>query len=178
MTVVTCTRQEHKGLLMFCSGKACHQGAGRFGRGCQAFTINVMNATINVKHLLPVWEQFRAATDITPIRDKAHYARMTELLEALLDETQGDEKHPATGLVDIVGDLIEDYEAKHHPLPKVTGVQALKFLMKQHGLKQSDLSEIGSQGVVSEILTGKRELNIRQVRALSERFGVSAATFV
>jgi HTH-type transcriptional regulator/antitoxin HigA len=38
--------------------------------------------------------------------------------------------------------------------------------------------EIGSQGVVSEILTGKRELNLRQVRALGERFGVSAATFL
>jgi HTH-type transcriptional regulator/antitoxin HigA len=50
--------------------------------------------------------------------------------------------------------------------------------MEQHGLKQSELTEIGSQGVVPEILTGKRELNIRQVRALSERFGVSAATFV
>jgi HTH-type transcriptional regulator/antitoxin HigA len=50
--------------------------------------------------------------------------------------------------------------------------------MEQRGLKQTDLSEIGSQGVVSEILTGKRELNIRQVRALSKRFGVSAATFV
>ena len=155
---------------MFCSGKACHQGVGRFGHGCQAFTINVMNAAIDVKHLLP--------TDITPIRDEAHCARMTEMLQALLDETQGEEKHPAMGLVDIVGDLIEDYEAKHHPLPEVTGVQALKFLMEQHGLKQSDLSEIGSQGVVSEILTGKRELNICQVRALSERFGVSAATFV
>jgi HTH-type transcriptional regulator/antitoxin HigA len=137
-----------------------------------------MNAAINVKHLLSVWEQFRAATDITPIRDEAHYARMTEMLQALLGETQGEETHPAMGLVDIVGDLIEDYEAKQHPLPEVTGVQALKFLMEQHGLKQSDLSEIGSQGVVSEILTGKRELNIRQVRALSERFGVSAATFV
>jgi len=137
-----------------------------------------MNAAINVKHLLPVWEQFRVATDITPIRDEAHYARMTEMLEALMDETQGEETHPAMGLVDIVGDLIEGYESKQHPLPEVTGVQALKFLMEQHGLKQSDLSEIGSQGVVSEILTGKRELNIRQVRALSERFGVSAATFV
>ena len=57
-------------------------------------------------------------------------------------------------------------------------MQALKYLMEQRGLKQTDLSEIGSQGVVSEILTGKRELNIRQVRALSKRFGVSAATFV
>ena len=110
-----------------------------------------MNAAINVKHLLPVWEQFRAATDITPIRDEAHCARMTEMLQALLDETQGEEKHPAMGLADIVGDLIEDYESKQHPLPDVTGVQALKFLMEQHGLKQSELTEIGSQGVVSEI---------------------------
>ena len=137
-----------------------------------------MNSAIDVKHLLPAWEQFRAATDIAPIRDEAHYARMTKMLVALLDETEGDELHPAMGLVDIVGDLIEDYESEHHPLPEATGVQALKFLMEQHGLKQSDLSEIGSQGVVSEILTGKRDLNIRQVRALSERFGVSAATFV
>ncbi len=137
-----------------------------------------MNAPIDVKNLLPVWEQFRAATDIAPIRDEAHYARMSEILEALLDETGGDEDHPAMGLIDIVGDLIEDYEAEHHALPETTGVQALKFLMEQHDLKQSDLTEIGSQGVVSEILAGKRELNIRQVRALSERFAVSAATFV
>ncbi len=82
------------------------------------------------------------------------------------------------GLVDIVGDLVADYEAAHHSIPEATGRQALRFLMNQHGLKQADLPEIGSQGVVSEVLAGKRELNIRQVRALSERFGVSAATFV
>lgn len=61
-------------------------------------------------------------------------------------------------------------------MPETTGIEALKFLMEQHGLKQGDLEEIGSQGVVSEILTGKRELNVRQVRALSKRFGVSTAT--
>ncbi len=137
-----------------------------------------MNAHIQVKHLLPAWETFRSATDIAPIRDEAHYQRMTAMLEALLDETTGDENHPAMGLVDIVGDLIEDFEIEHHPMPDVTGVQALKFLIEQHGIKQCDLHEIGSQGVVSEILAGKRELNIRQVRALSERFGVSPATFV
>ena len=137
-----------------------------------------MNARIDVKRLLPAWEHFRRATDIAPIRDETHYERMIAMMNALLDEAGGDERHSAMALVDIVGDLIEDYEAAHHPLPETTGLAALKFLMEQHGLKQSDLSEIGSQGVVSEVLTGKRELNIRQVRALSERFGVSAATFV
>jgi HTH-type transcriptional regulator/antitoxin HigA len=137
-----------------------------------------MNAPVDMQHLLPAWEQFRAATDISRIRDEGHYARMTKILECLLDEAGSDESHPIMGLIDIVADLIDDYESELHPLPPTNGVDALKFLMEQHALKQTDLHEIGSQGVVSEILTGKRELNLRQVRALSKRFEVSAATFL
>ena len=137
-----------------------------------------MNARIQVKVLLPAWETFRNATDIAPIRDEAHYRQMAAMLEALLEEAGTNENHPAMELVDIVGDLLQDYEAEQHPLPDATGVQALKFLMEQHGLDHGDLREIGSQGEVSEILSGKRELTMRQVRALSERFGVSPATFV
>jgi len=59
-----------------------------------------------------------------------------------------------------------------------SGVDALRFLMMQHGLKQRDVPEVGSQGVVSEVLAGKRSLNLRQVRALSKRFAVSPATFL
>ena len=40
--------------------------------------------------------------------------------------------------------------------------------MEEHGLKQSDLSDIGSQGVVSEILRGKRELNTRQISTVGK----------
>ena len=137
-----------------------------------------MNAPVDMQHLLPAWEQFRAATDISPIRDEGHYARMTKILESLLNKAGADESHSIMGLIDIVADLIENYESELHPLPPTNGVDALKFLMEQHALKQTDLHEIGSQGVVSEILTGKRELNLRQVRALSERFGVSVATFL
>ncbi len=50
--------------------------------------------------------------------------------------------------------------------------------MAEHGLTQSDLPEVGSQGVISEILRHKRELNVRQVRALAARFGVSPAVFL
>ena len=53
----------------------------------------------------------------------------------------------------------------------------IRFLMEQHGLTQSDLPEIGTQGVVSEILRGKRELNTRQISELSSRFHVSPAVF-
>jgi HTH-type transcriptional regulator/antitoxin HigA len=57
-------------------------------------------------------------------------------------------------------------------------INALKALMEEHGLKQSDLTKIGIQGVVSEILSGKRQLNVRQLKLLSERFKVSPVVFV
>lgn len=50
--------------------------------------------------------------------------------------------------------------------------------MEEYELKQKDLPELGSQGIVSEILNGKRELNLRQVKALSERFKVPASVFI
>ncbi len=137
-----------------------------------------MNARIDIQHLLPAWQAFRSSTDIGPVRNKTHYKRMVSLLEALLDEAQGDEAHPAMELVDVVGDFIAEYEAQAVPLPAATGVQALRFLMDQHGVTQAALPEVGSQGVVSEILSGGRELNLRQVRALAERFSVSPATFI
>ena len=62
-------------------------------------------------------------------------------------------------------------------MPDCTGAEMLQYLMEEHGLTQSDLPEVGSQGVVSEILRGKRELNVRQIRALSKRFNVSPSVF-
>jgi len=50
--------------------------------------------------------------------------------------------------------------------------------MQEYGLKQKDLTELGSPGVISEILSGKRELNKRQIKALSKRFGCSPAVFI
>ena len=64
------------------------------------------------------------------------------------------------------------------PCLNTEGADLLRFFMEEHNLSQSDLAEVGSQGVVSEILSGKRELNVRQIRALSKRFGVSPSVFV
>ena len=137
-----------------------------------------MSTHVEIGRLLPAWEHFRQATDISPIRNEAHYLRMVAMLEALLDEAAGDEQHSAMGLVDIVGDLIEDYEAGQPPLPEASGMDALAFLMELHELNPGDLPEVGDEGEVRDILDGRRELDIHQLRVLASRFGVSAATFV
>jgi HTH-type transcriptional regulator/antitoxin HigA len=120
-------------------------------------------------------------TNIAPlltIRNEREYNAAVKRLNELLDEIGTNEKHPLYSLLDTLATLIHAYEEEHYPMPASTGVDVLRFLMEEHGLTQSDLPEVGSQGVVSEILNGKRELNVRQIRALAERFRVSTAIFV
>jgi HTH-type transcriptional regulator/antitoxin HigA len=100
------------------------------------------------------------------------------ILDELMEKVGEDENHPLASLMEILGTLIENYESRHFPETASDPVGTLKFLMKEHDLKQSDLSEIGSQGVVSEILKGRRELNVRQIKTLSQRFNVSPAVFL
>lgn len=111
------------------------------------------------------------------IHDENEYDHAVELLNGLIDEVGTDEHHPLYELLDTLGTLIHAYEDEHHSIEGSSGVDVLKYLIDEHSLKQSDLVEIGSQGVVSEVLNGKRQLNVRQIQALSERFGVSPAVF-
>ena len=120
-------------------------------------------------------------TNIAPlltIRNEREYNAAVKRLNELLDEIGDNEKHPLYSLLDTLGTLVHVYEEEHYPIPDVTGADVLRFLMDEHGLTQSDLPEIGSQGVISEILNGKRELNVRQIRSLAQRFKVSSAAFV
>jgi HTH-type transcriptional regulator / antitoxin HigA len=126
-------------------------------------------------------QHWTVTSTLLSLRNEQEYDGAVERLNRLLDEVGTDEQHPLYTLLDTLdtlGTLIHAYEEEHHPLPACSGVDILRFLMEEHGLTQSDLPEIGSQDVVSEILRGKRELNVRQIRALATRFHVSSAVFI
>ncbi|HSN00940.1 MAG TPA: hypothetical protein VLS52_08040 [Rudaea sp.] len=134
-----------------------------------------MNAQL--KKLVTHFAAIEREVPLHPIRTAAEYDAAVAALNRLLDAGAADERHPLANLAATLGELIGDYDDTHHPLPEVFGADMLRFLMQQHGLKQGDLPQIGTQGVVSEILSGKREINLRQVRKLKELFGVSADAF-
>lgn len=113
-----------------------------------------------------------------PIRNEGDYDNAVAKLNQLLDAGAANEGHPLADLVDTLGMLIAEYDDIHFPAKKILPEQMLRLLMDQHHLSQSDLPEIGSQGVVSEVLAGKRTLNLRQVKALSERFSVGPSVFI
>lgn len=91
-------------------------------------------------------------------------------------------KNPDEGIniyLKTLSDLISDYEDQKFKLSAVSGKQMLSYLMELKGLTQSDLAkELGGQPVVSKILKGERELNLRQIKALSKKFKVSPEVFI
>lgn len=111
-------------------------------------------------------------------KNKKEFNELVSQLDELLGIVGNNENHRLMGLVDAISNLISSYEEQHFQIPTVKGIDALKFLMDTHHLSQSDLLEIASQGVLSEILHGKRSLNLRQIKLLSKRFGVAPATFI
>ena len=131
-----------------------------------------------MKRIMQEYRRLRAVVPLGSIRTKKEYERAVGLLDAILDEIGEDEKNPMAELADAIGVFVERYEAEHFPVPEGKPADVLRFLMNEHELRQSGFPEIGSQGVVSEILSNKRELNTRQIRKLAKRFHVSAAVFV
>jgi HTH-type transcriptional regulator/antitoxin HigA len=103
---------------------------------------------------------------------------LNTVLDELIDEVGNNENHEFSSLMETIGLLIEKYEEENYQMPKINGILVLHELMKENDVKQSDLPEIGSQGVVSEILNGKRDLNLRQIKLLAEKFSVSPLVFI
>lgn len=131
------------------------------------------------RKITTAWIQLQEHAGIGVIRNEREYKRMVALLDKVIDEGGADEDHPLAGLADVLGELVERYEESRVRVPQAEPREVLDYLMKENGLRQSDLAdELGSQGVVSEILAGKRAINARQAKALAERFGVSPAAFI
>ena len=136
-----------------------------------------MSAT-SIRETHAAYRRLRRFIPLGVLRSEKDYRKAVAVLDEILDEIGENEAHPLADLAEALALFIHSYEEAHTRIPEATGPEVLKSLMEAHHLTQSDLPEIGSQGVVSEILSGERELNIRQIRRLAKRFGVSPAIFL
>ena len=113
---------------------------------------------------------------IRPIRTEQDYdaalARVETLMEAVRTEDEDDE-------LDVLATLIELYEDARFPMDAPDPIAAIKFRMEQMGKSQSDLAPIlGSRSKVSEVLSGKRELTLKMIRALHEHLQIPADVLI
>jgi HTH-type transcriptional regulator / antitoxin HigA len=117
-----------------------------------------------------------SAPSPTVISSERQHRQYLDVLKALMDRddlTPDEEKY-----AQVIATLIEAFEEEHYPIPDASPVEVLRALIDANNLRQKDLAPIfGGEGIVSEVLNGKRELNRRHIERLAERFHVSPAVF-
>ena len=82
--------------------------------------------------------------------------------------------------LDVLSDLIEAYEAAHHPIPDLSGPEMLRHLLTERGISQASAArEMGmAPSTVSDILRGKRGIGRKHIEAFATYFHVSPAVFL
>lgn len=102
----------------------------------------------------------------------AALSRIEKLMDAKRNTPQGDE-------LELLTLLIHDYEEKMFPIDMPDAVTAIRFRMEQKGLEPKHLVKfLGSRSRVSEILSGRRTLSLKMIRALARGLGIPAAILV
>jgi len=108
--------------------------------------------------------------NIKPIKTEQDYTEALNRLELIFDAEYGS---PEGDELEILGILIENYEAQHNNLGYPDPIEAIKFRMEQMGYNQNDLAKIiGLQSRVSEILNKKRRLTLDMIRKLNESLSI------
>ena len=117
------------------------------------------------------------AFPLVHLRDDAHLEAALAVFGPLFEKAN---RTPAEeSYMGALADLIEVYEQATVFFPERTGIDALRSLMQENGLRQIDLLDIfPTQSVVSEILSGKRPLTLPYITKLAARFHVTPVTFL
>ena len=109
------------------------------------------------------------------IHDKADFQNAQEIIDRLTSAprlTKGQKEY-----LDTLTILLSAYEAAHHSIyaKDISALDALKYLMDQHGMSASDLGRLlGDRSLGSRILREERELSKHHIRKLCDYFQVSA----
>lgn len=116
---------------------------------------------------------------MTQIKTKKQYeaacARINELLKLVSNETVEDDKNMIE--LDLLSDLVAEYEEEHYPITPPTLAETIKLRMFEMGLTQTKLAELLglSTARVSEIITGKGEPSLKTGREISRKLNIDPA---
>ncbi|MDF5730907.1 MAG: transcriptional regulator [Rhizonema sp. PD38] len=111
------------------------------------------------------------------IETEEEYERALKLVEELTFQKNRTPEEQALQKLLVI--LIEAYETKNYPMDRSAPHEILQHIMEASRTRQADLvGLIGSSGVVSEVVNGKRLISKAQAKALGDYFKVSPSLFI
>jgi HTH-type transcriptional regulator/antitoxin HigA len=113
------------------------------------------------------------------IKTEAENERALAIVESLMEKGEGKITPEEDALLDLLTNLIHDFEEKAYPIPRSDPHKMVAFLLDQRGLAPKDLwPVVGSKSRVSEILAGKRSMTKEQAKRVAEFFHVGVELFI
>lgn len=130
--------------------------------------------------LLDTREYRRLLDETLPVTIHTHteHRRLLTIVERIMDKPEEEISEEEGRLLELLGMLIEDYEARRYPFPKAKPHKMLAYLLSENGLKPSYLWAFLPKSRVSEILSGKRSISKKQAQQLAEIFHVPVEFFL
>ena len=124
-------------------------------------------------------DEYRALLNANAPRPIETETDLLRLEAQIWDLLAVDERTPAQeAYLTLLSVLVERWESKHVVVPAVHGVELVKALLVERQLRQKDLVPVfGAESIVSEVLSGKRELQAKHIERLADFFHISPAAF-
>lgn len=114
---------------------------------------------------------------LRPIRTEAELDAATEVIHELID--QDTRTVAEDDYLEVISQLVEQYEEVHYPMGDVSDAEMLAYLMEIQGRTQTEVARGAkiAASTVSEVLSGKRKLNRAQIGKLARYFHVEPGVF-
>ena len=113
------------------------------------------------------------------IKTEGENERTLAVIESLMEKGERNMTPEEDALLELLTNLVHDFEEKAYPVPKSSPDEMVAFLLEQRGLTPKDLwPVVGSKSRVSEILAGKRPITKEQAKKLAEFFHVGVDLFI
>lgn len=116
---------------------------------------------------------------LKPIRSEKELDRATEIINRLVDRGFDNLTAGEDAYLDVLSDLTEKYETKHHPIEDVSESEMLTYLIESKGVTQRAVAEATGipESTISDLLARRRDFNRGHIEKLAPYFGVSPAVF-
>jgi HTH-type transcriptional regulator/antitoxin HigA len=114
---------------------------------------------------------------LRPLQTDADLDAAVAVIDSLID--QETLSAPEQDYLDVLGDLVEAYEAEAVQIKPVGDAEMLRFLIESKGVRQAEAAKQAgiAESTVSEVLAGKRKLNRTQIGKLARYFHVEPGVF-
>lgn len=113
------------------------------------------------------------------VKSEAENDRMLAIVEGLMAKGDGNLTAEENALLELLVDLVHDFEERYDPFPSSPPHRMVEFLLEQRGLKPSALYPVlGTKSRVSEVLSGKRAISKGQAKKLAAFFHIGVELFI